>query len=326
MAANKIPEDVRLYVLHLVSLGVPRMTVGRRYGFADSSIVGWQRVAAKPRYTQCSVCGEWIVHRAYGSGNRRKYCEGECQRVMRVGTSLSWRGVQQVQSRPKQYKFSASLCEVCNEQNVERPNGGFYACQNGQCKRIIRNARNLLRWHQRAKIVSLCVWCFRAPRLKSRKVCSDDCYRQRTNHRLAHGPDLWCVLPLCCECGLVKGINHAAGQCRDCLATYNRRAHLEAKLRGKGKKREAAYRDGDPITIGDVIARVGRRCHLCKKLARLDVNWLHPLAAQVDHLIPISKGGKNVWDNVAIAHRACNMKKGNKAAGDQLRLLTVGGV
>mgnify|MGYP003668303448 FL=1 len=90
--------------------------------------------------------------------------------------------------------------------------------------------------------------------------------------------------------------------------------------------REAAYRDGDPITIGGVIARVGRRCHLCKKLARLDVNWLHPLAAQVDHLIPISKGGKNVWDNVAIAHRACNMKKGNRAAGDQLRLLTVGGV
>jgi 5-methylcytosine-specific restriction endonuclease McrA len=89
--------------------------------------------------------------------------------------------------------------------------------------------------------------------------------------------------------------------------------------------REAAYRDGDPITRDGVIARVGRRCHLCKKLARLDVNHLHPLAAEVDHLIPISKGGGNVWDNVAIAHRACNVKKSNKAAGDQLRLLTVGG-
>ena len=90
--------------------------------------------------------------------------------------------------------------------------------------------------------------------------------------------------------------------------------------------REAAYRDGDLITREGVIARVGRRCHLCKKLARLDVNHLHPFAAEVDHLIPISKGGKHVWDNVAIAHRDCNMKKSNKAAGDQLRLLTAGGV
>ena len=327
MAANKIPEDVRLFVLHLVSLGIPRMAVARRYGLADSSIVGWQRVAAKPRYTQCSVCGEWIVHRTYGGGNRRKYCEGECQRVMRVGTSQSYREseLQPVQSRPKRYKFSASLCEVCDGQNVERPNGGFYVCQNSECKRIIRNARNLLRWHQRAKIVSLCVWCFRAPRLKNRKVCSDDCYRQRTNHRMAHGPDLWCVLPLCCECGLVKGINHAAGLCRGCLVGYNKRANRRARIRGKGKMREAAYRDGDPITREGVIARVGPRCHLCKKMARLDVSHLHKLAAEVDHLIPISKGGGNVWDNVAIAHRSCNIKKSNKAAGDQLRLLTVGG-
>jgi len=328
MAANKIPEDFRLYVLHLVSLGVPRKAVARRYGIADSSIVGWQRVAAKPRYTQCAVCGEWIAHRTYGGGNRRKYCEGECQRLMRVGTSQSYREseLRPVQSRSKRYEFSAAFCEVCNGQNVERPNGGFYACQNSECKRIIRNAKNLLRWHQRAKIVSLCVWCFRAPRLKSRKVCSDDCYRQRTNHGLAHGADLWCVLPLCCECGLVKGINNAAGLCRGCLVGYSKRANARARIRGKGQVREAAYRDGDPITREGVIARVGRRCHLCKKLARLDVGHLHPLAAEVDHLIPISKGGDNVWDNVAIAHRACNVKKGNKAAGDQLRLLTVGGV
>jgi len=269
MPANKIPEDVRLYVLHLVSLGVPRMAVGRRYGVADSSIVGWQRVAAKPRYTQCSVCGEWIVHRTYGGGKRRKYCEGECQRLMKAKVSQD---------------------------------------------------------HRDGKIDPLCQWCLVRSKASNRQVCSDDCYRQKTNHGLAHGPDLWCVLPLCCVCGLVKGINHAAGQCRDCLATYNRRVHLEAKLRGKGKKREAAYRDGDPITIGGVIARVGRRCHLCKKLARLDVDWLDPLAAQVDHLIPISKGGTHTWDNVAIAHRLCNVKKGNKAVGDQLRLLTVGGV
>ena len=468
MAANKIPEDVRLYVLHLVSLGVPRMTVGRRYGFADSSIIGWQRVAAKPRYTQCSVCGEWIVHRTYGGGNRRKYCEGECQRVMRVGTSQSYREseLQPVQSRSKRYQFSASFCEVCNEQNVERPNGGFYACQNGECKRAIRNARSALRRDQTVRVVALCVWCFRAPRLKSRKVCSDDCYRQRTNHRLAHGTDLWCLLPLCSECGLVKGINNMAGECRDCLATSSRRresrrlptaascelcgesffafgrgwskpkfceecrsakrlerqrlgeeaverrrlererqrlerealprplcklclsivpisrqfycskkcqrmlenhyrhygvdlwrvlplcrrcglvkgvnqnpgycreckviANREAKRRQKMNDtdpgRKEFYRSGDKITRQGVLDRTGYRCHLCKRRVRLSGNQNHALYFEVDHIIPRSKGGTHTWDNVATCCRSCNGKKGNRAANDQLRLLTVGGV
>jgi len=264
-----IARDVRLYALHLVSLGVPKAAVARRYGVSSSGIESWLKVAAKPRYTECELCGEWIAHRTYGSGNRRKYCEGECQRLMRVGMTRTHR------DRDKEL---------------------------------------------------LCVWCFVAPRAYRRRHCSDDCARQSSNHRWSHGADLWCVLPLCCECGLVKGINHASGLCRGCLVTYNRRANARARIRGKGKKREAAYRDGDPITREGVIARVGRRCHLCNKLARLDVGHLHPLAAEVDHLIPISKGGGNVWDNVAIAHRACNMKKGNKAVGDQLRLLTVGGV
>jgi len=406
VAANKIPEDVRLYVLHLVSLGVPRKVVARRYGLADSSIVGWQRVAAKPGYTQCSVCGGWIVHRTYGGGRRRKYCEGECQRVMRAKGSQD---------------------------------------------------------HRDGKIDRLCQWCLVLPKASNRQVCSDDCYRQRTNHRLAHGPDLSSMLPLCCVCGLVKGINHAAGQCRDCLATSskrrearrppsstscelcgvsffafargwskpkfceecrsakgserqrlseeaaerrrlerealprplcklclsivpvprrshcsekcqrimenhyrhhgpelwrllplcqrcglvkginqnagycrkclviakkeaNKRKKMREKMSDSDWRRKEFYRSGDKITRQGVLDRTGYRCHLCKKRVRLNGNPNHALYFQVDHIIPRSKGGTHTWDNVATCCRSCNGKKGNKAVGDQLRLLTVGGV
>ena len=215
-----------------------------------------------------------------------------------------------------------SWCRICDNWFAQNSGGRRKYC-GSVCMRVASRERTAE--HRAGNVGLLCRWCLVAPKAYYRQHCSDDCARQSSNHRLAHGYDLWCVLPLCSECGLVKGINHAAGLCRGCLVTYNKRANRRARIRGKGKMREAAYRDGDPITREGVIARVGRRCHLCKKLARLDVAHLHPLAAEVDHLIPISKGGKHVWDNVAIAHRACNMKKGNKAAGDQLRLLTVGG-
>ncbi len=36
----------------------------------------------------------------------------------------------------------------------------------------------------------------------------------------------------------------------------------------------------------------------------------------IDHVIPKSLGGRTVWENVASACRACNLKKGNKPLGE----------
>jgi 5-methylcytosine-specific restriction endonuclease McrA len=35
------------------------------------------------------------------------------------------------------------------------------------------------------------------------------------------------------------------------------------------------------------------------------------MAATVEHIIPICKGGTHTWDNVAPAHYLCNMNKGD---------------
>jgi 5-methylcytosine-specific restriction endonuclease McrA len=42
----------------------------------------------------------------------------------------------------------------------------------------------------------------------------------------------------------------------------------------------------------------------------------------IDHVVPKSRGGRTVWDNVVSACRACNLKKANKSPGEVgLRLL-----
>ena len=37
---------------------------------------------------------------------------------------------------------------------------------------------------------------------------------------------------------------------------------------------------------------------------------------QVDHIIPISRGGKDILANLQLTHRECNLSKGSKCFGE----------
>ena len=50
----------------------------------------------------------------------------------------------------------------------------------------------------------------------------------------------------------------------------------------------------------------GKRCGICGKM----INDFDDLT--VDHIYPIAKGGKNVIDNCQLAHKKCNVEKGDK--------------
>ena len=60
--------------------------------------------------------------------------------------------------------------------------------------------------------------------------------------------------------------------------------------------------------------RVGlTHCPICKVALDYQVS-LTPASAEVDHVIPHSKGGLDHIDNVTVICRACNQRKGNRAA------------
>ena len=73
-------------------------------------------------------------------------------------------------------------------------------------------------------------------------------------------------------------------------------------------------------------ANGSRRTRLRKRvLAAYDTCWLcgravdktlppgHPWSGEVDEVIPVSRGGDPLdWDNVRLAHRICNERRGNK--------------
>lgn len=57
------------------------------------------------------------------------------------------------------------------------------------------------------------------------------------------------------------------------------------------------------------------RCALCGKPIDKTLKTPHPMSAEVDEIVPISKGGSPISrDNVQLAHRICNQRKGNRMA------------
>jgi 5-methylcytosine-specific restriction endonuclease McrA len=71
---------------------------------------------------------------------------------------------------------------------------------------------------------------------------------------------------------------------------------------GRAKKLSSLTEIVDPEKV---FSRDKGICHICGCPVQ-EENW------EMDHVIPLSVGGNHTYENVAVSHRSCNRKKGNK--------------
>lgn len=91
---------------------------------------------------------------------------------------------------------------------------------------------------------------------------------------------------------------------------YKKAKRIEYKTRFKKAGRLAA--ETVRIIYEDNIKKFGTlTCYLCLKTIPINEDTL-------DHIIPLSKGGTNEYNNLSVSCRSCNSKKGNKLIGDFL--------
>lgn len=64
-----------------------------------------------------------------------------------------------------------------------------------------------------------------------------------------------------------------------------------------------------PLTRTNLLLRDSYQCQYCAKDLKKE-------SATIDHVIPRSKGGKTVWENVVIACSRCNLKKGGNTPSE----------
>lgn len=226
------------------------------------------------------ICHCGSVIESTGRGRPRKYC----LRCLPRKRELSTRD-----------RFS-SCCEGCGTASLSRY---CYACK----------------WRMAPR--KPCRYCGGPTgyRLSDGRADSPTCQNCRTA-RSRHGVRQPSVTEWTCEmCGAACMRVPTKGQrprfcskrCQQSAAWYRRRA-LEA---------EAFVED---VPRHRVFESDAYRCHLCGRMTDRTQSVPHPRAPTIDHLQPLSKGGKHERSNCRTACFACNCAKQDRGGGEQFAL------
>lgn len=148
------------------------------------------------------------------------------------------------------------------------------------------------------------------------KLCSDDCraeYNRRRRYEYEVAQKELIPRP-CKECGVVftpeYGNKRREFCSADCMHAYGHRVgHALRRARKHTEDRESV----DPVKV---FERDNWRCHICGKRAPKQLRGtLDDMAPELDHILPLAKGGSHTYANTACAHRKCNQKKGDQPLG-----------
>jgi len=75
-------------------------------------------------------------------------------------------------------------------------------------------------------------------------------------------------------------------------------------------RRRAIYKKGENINRVEVYERDNWKCQICGFMIDSSLRFPNPLAATLDHIVPLALGGTHTYENVGTAHAFCNFQKG----------------
>lgn len=122
-------------------------------------------------------------------------------------------------------------------------------------------------------------------------------------------------------------------QCRDAESAYwrlmrvvrkdviqanarKRRFSVAGAMRANRKRAIKLGLESEWYSTKEVLEKYGTNCHICNNPVDLDAprgtgkpGWENGL--QLDHVIPLSKGGPDILENIRPSHGRCNIIKSN---------------
>jgi len=286
---------------------------GRKRKYCDA------KCGRRPHVQQCEVCGDKYrtAYRTQKTCGKQECVSSVLSEVRRAASKWEWR------------VGDSKLCEVCNRTFIVKSERHCRTCSrkcgaalrlkegtNGthgseedrkkmracrQVKAVVRKAQVQVKNTLRPCQSGLCGnrgvsqhgrWCKQCQVAFRWLTCGVSGYRTT-----------WCQH--CKEVkSRVKGTTTfmTCGKCK-------RKQRAAQKAKRRALKRGATRCDND-IDLDTLDLRDGGICHICKGIVDWEASPLSNRYGSIDHVVPLAKGGTHTWDNVKLAHRLCNSRKG----------------
>lgn len=288
---------------------------GRQYVAANRSdrrfCTGACRYAAQledhkkqaPESKRCERCGKEYMPNKLTAWKQR-FCSDQCRRAVTVKLSPHW-----------------YTCRHCGKQYQAKAKDRNTCCSRECWYAWLRDNPQLgPEPAQETMPMPLCEVCGQPVSNRNAKLCGSDECAKAHYLRLAAAASTRDRSPRACkECGEVFVPEYGDRRQRYCSSICAERHNGRI---GKAKRRAVERGvDADNIDPFAVCGYYKWTCYICgRKTPRSLRGTTDPLAPEVDHIVPLAKGGTHTWSNVACACRECNQKKHDGELG-QLRLL-----
>lgn len=280
---------------------------------------------------RCKGCG--VVMR----GRKRKYCTGECREEYAVRktyekTCERKQCGRRYTTKTKKVRFCSMLCAqrarpgFRNQERLCQQCGKLYWPKNPvrvtYCSRICsyqhrteqgRYLRDMKGWA--AKYYYHQVWIDGF--VRACEACGSEFVTARRDKKTCSDWRCQQGLPMkCLKCGTDRDFNKS--YCARCRLTELR----ENKSEGRRRRRARILgNQWESFKRREVFERDGYRCQQCGCKTRPDWDVNHDRFPHLDHIVPIARGGAHSKLNTQCLCRRCNMAKGARVGGDQLRLI-----
>lgn len=240
-------------------------------------------------------------------GRRRKFCSSDCSRAAERSR----------QPAPtKAFPARADGCLSCGGSMADKPRQARYCstrCRWDSQHRVSADKRKNELRDKGVPLIGETQACSYEPCSNSfvrtsptGKFCSLGC--RRASQRVKQPNSTPIYFKTCAECGSPVVNANKSGTpkpCADC-----RRELKRGRNARKNHKRRAS---GKPVLSTRQIAeRDGTTCHLCGDAVDMSLSGRVQRGPTIDHIVPVSLGGTNDSENLALAHRDCNVKRSNR--------------
>ena len=214
-------------------------------------------------------------------------------------------------------------CGTVSDAYMNKPRRGprpkQLACSE-RCVSLLRRERvgQVRRWDRSPRT---CPWCETSfvPRTERQRVCTPRCgWLDRAKRNSTGNPSgTHQIKPRKCrDCGTPAGESRSpCVYCSSCSAERRRTTNRRKNVKRRGVATLKTY------SLAEIGARDKWRCHLCRRRVNPELSGRHDRGPTIDHLVPVSAGGEDIPENVALAHRECNVLR---STGGEVQLRLVG--